>query len=74
MKFNFFLMVIKLHHFFRAAINNKLEMVKILLEKGADSKIANNNNATPLYMAVCKNNFEMVKILFRKRCESRDCQ
>ncbi|KKP25019.1 MAG: hypothetical protein UR12_C0049G0006 [candidate division TM6 bacterium GW2011_GWF2_30_66] len=46
-----------------ACENNNLDIVTLLLNKGADANIASDYGWTPLYWACYKNNLELVKLL-----------
>jgi ankyrin repeat protein len=46
-----------------ASNNGHLEVVKILLEKGADFTVATNHGWTPLHTASQKGHVEVVKLL-----------
>lgn len=52
-----------------AAYNNNLEMVKYLVEQGAEVNAKNNCGVTPLHFAALNNNLEMVKYLVDKKAE-----
>lgn len=43
-----------------ASANGHIEVVKLLLEKGADMTVANNNGWTPLHVALAKGYKEVV--------------
>ena len=49
-----------------AVLRNNLDMVKVLLDKGADLSVATNEGFTPLMFAVQNNNLDMVKVLLDK--------
>jgi ankyrin repeat protein len=46
-----------------AANNGNLELVKLLIEKGADVNAKTNDDATPLHVAANNDNLELVKLL-----------
>ncbi|KAF2135963.1 uncharacterized protein K452DRAFT_322730 [Aplosporella prunicola CBS 121167] len=49
-----------------AANNGHLETVKLLLEKGADLSVSNNDGWTPLNSAADSGHLEIVKFLLEK--------
>ncbi|MCF6768524.1 ankyrin repeat domain-containing protein [Thiotrichales bacterium 19S11-10] len=56
-------MVTALHH---AVKHSNFQMAEILLDKGADINVLNENFGTPLHFAVSQNNQEMVQFLLKK--------
>lgn len=45
-----------------AVSNNNIQIVKILIEMGADINNANSNNESPLSIAIANNNIECIKL------------
>jgi ankyrin repeat protein len=60
-----------------ATMFNRKELIKMLLEYGANPNINGPLNYSPLYHAVCHNDFEIVKLLVDKgadvNCRSYNC-
>jgi len=50
----------------QAVERNSLDIVKILVENGADLEVGNHNNYTPLHVAAQAKNIEIVKYLIEK--------
>ncbi|MFN3316534.1 MAG: ankyrin repeat domain-containing protein, partial [Raineya sp.] len=49
-----------------AILNNRMDIAKYFVEKGADVNKPENSGYTPLYLAVARFNMDMVKILVEK--------
>ena len=49
-----------------AALRNDYDMVKYLLDKGANPNTANNENKTALMIAIANNNFDISKLLIQQ--------
>ena len=47
-----------------------IKVVKLLLEKGADLTVPNNNGWTPLYAAASKGYMQVVKLLLEKDADT----
>ena len=47
----------------KAVINQKTDMIKLLLEKGADIKAKDNTHRTPLHRAIIKENTQIIELL-----------
>jgi ankyrin repeat protein len=50
-----------------AAINGHPEMVKLLLDRGVDATVPNNDRWMPLYAAANNGHREVVRLLFDRR-------
>ena len=55
-----------------AVLDNKIEIVRYFLEKGANVNKAENSGYTPLHLAVARLNVEMVKLLVEKGANIND--
>ncbi|PMD55239.1 ankyrin, partial [Hyaloscypha bicolor E] len=51
---------------YRASMNGHVDIVKLLLEKGADVNAADRDGQTPLYRAFANRHVDIVKLLLEK--------